>query len=158
MIAKHHSRKHFTREKRRLCPLLSQTLFRVLFGERNFIFRKRRFERDFRQQSENTIVKLREGGRPNDCVIGGRTGRETRTHARNLVRDLFTGFCLSAFRQKTCKQICQPGKIRWIESSADTKRKPVADQWQSFIFNDDERQTVRQGCLSWRRDRDRSRL
>jgi len=49
------------------------------------------------------------------------------------------------------------GKFRRIESSADTKRQPVADQWQSFIFDNHERQPVRQNCLPWRRNRDRSR-
>ena len=44
MIAKHHSRNHLTREKRRLRPLLSATLFRVLFREFDFVLRKRRLQ------------------------------------------------------------------------------------------------------------------
>src|SRR6185369_8140152 len=58
MLAKHHTRNHLTREKRRLRSLLSQTLLRILLRELDFVCRKRRLEDHFRHQVEYLVVEI----------------------------------------------------------------------------------------------------
>src|SRR6185503_12029320 len=60
VFPKHYPRNHFAREKRRLRPLLPQTLFRVLFRKLDFVLWKRRMQYHVSHQRENTIVELRQ--------------------------------------------------------------------------------------------------